>query len=215
MLKYPKIDSVFKRDEKTGLFIPEWSQPEFEYLKNNMWEWEEKIDGMNVRVIWSDGNIEFRGRTDKAQLPSHLFEKLKELFPPEKFSIFDGEVILFGEGFGYKINKGGKYLGKNVDFALFDVWIGMWLKREDVKDIAKKMGLLTPPIVGEGTIYDAIQFVHKGFKSAWGDADAEGVVMRPKIELLDRRGRRIITKLKFKDFARGYDDFMLQAMYIL
>ena len=31
---------------------------------------------------------------------------------------------------------------------------------------------------------------------------AEGLVMRPAIELLDKRGRRIITKIKHKDFAR-------------
>lgn len=42
--------------------------------------------------------------------------------------------------------------------------------------------------------------VRKGFKSAWGDFTAEGLVGRPLVELKGRDGSRIITKLKYKDF---------------
>jgi len=31
---------------------------------------------------------------------------------------------------------------------------------------------------------------------------AEGLVMRPMVDLLDRRGRRILAKIKAKDFAK-------------
>ena len=42
--------------------------------------------------------------------------------------------------------------------------------------------------------------VRKGFKSFWGDFRAEGLVVRPGADLLDRHGNRVITKIKHKDF---------------
>jgi hypothetical protein len=77
------------------------------------------------------------------------------------------------------------------------------LKREDVAGIAEKLGLLAPVIVGYGTIDEAIQVVKSGFKSAFGTADAEGLVLRPTVELLSRGGERIITKVKARDFKEG------------
>jgi len=47
-----------------------------------------------------------------------------------------------------------------------------------------------------------IAMVKEGFNSQWGNFIAEGIVARPSCELLDRRGNRIITKLKYKDFDR-------------
>lgn len=41
-----------------------------------------------------------------------------------------------------------------------------------------------------------------GFKSTWGDFQAEGIVARPSVELKNRAGERIITKIKCKDFPR-------------
>ena len=43
----------------------------------------------------------------------------------------------------------------------------------------------------------------KGFKSQWGDFKAEGIVARPNTELVGRDGKRIITKIKQKDFKEG------------
>jgi len=42
--------------------------------------------------------------------------------------------------------------------------------------------------------------IKKGVKSQWGDFLAEGLVLKPKIELKDRAGKRIVTKIKHKDF---------------
>ncbi len=35
-----------------------------------------------------------------------------------------------------------------------------------------------------------------------GDFEAEGIVARPDVELLDRRGKRVITKIKAVDFRK-------------
>lgn len=218
-MQYHKIQGLYKRDMNKesanyGKFIEgQYSLPEFDLLKDIKWSWSEKIDGTNIRVcIYTDPNIkgiEFKGRTDKAEIPKHLLSKLQKLFTNEKiFSVFEeGEekpdIYLYGEGCGYKIQSGSKYVGntKEVDFILFDIKIGnVWLKREAVEEIASKLKIKVVPIVGEGTINESIAFVRKGFKSTFGDFIAEGLVIRPKYELKDRMGRRLITKIKYRDF---------------
>ena len=56
------------------------------------------------------------------------------------------------------------------------------------------------PIVGTGTLAQAIELVKGEHKSKWGDFQAEGVVIKPKVELFNRKGERIITKVKHRDF---------------
>lgn len=209
MIKYPKIESLFSRDDKTHKLIEgQWRLPEFEYLKDNIWEWTEKVDGTNIRVIWNGEAMIFRGRTDKASMPVFLYEKLQELFSVEKMrKVFcdacpEEPVCLYGEGYGAKIQKGGhNYISDGVDFVLFDVLIGKWwLKREDVEGIAGALSIGVVPIVGEGSLGDMVSLVQDGFRSRWGDFPAEGLVARPKVELKARGGRRIITKVKHRDF---------------
>jgi len=202
-MEYHKIQSVFKRNEKTKEFTKDYSLPEFEYLKSNLWYVTEKIDGTNVRIIWENGEIKFRGKTDNAQILTALLEKIQQIFPKEKMQeIFpEGKVILYGEGFGAKIQSGGKYIKEGVDFILFDVLIDTWwLNRDSVEDIANKLGVKIVKLIGEGTLNDAVEMAKKGFNSEFGDFIAEGIVLKPKIQLFSRRGERIITKVKYKDF---------------
>jgi len=216
MKEYHKIQSVFKRDEKTHKFIDEqYSMEEFSYLANNDWVMTEKIDGTNVRIMWDGENVTFGGRTDNAQMPVFLLYKLqeifegtekkkllKEVFTDKKTGEFMNNVCLYGEGYGAKIQKGGgNYIPDGVDFILFDVLVGdWWLKREDVEEIASKLNLKVVPIIKIGTIGDAIWDIKQGIKSTFGDFLAEGLVLKPRIELKTRSGHRIITKLKHKDF---------------
>lgn len=208
--EYPKIQSVFKRDmtsKKKELLEGQWTLPEFEYLANNKWQFTEKVDGTNIRVIFSDGKVEFKGRTDAAQIPAKLLERLKELFSSiadEAAEMFDGgSAVLYGEGFGEKIQSGGKYLPYQ-DFVLFDVLVnGWWLRRRDVDGIAAAFGIAAVPVIGCGTLHDAISLVREGFHSDWGPFMAEGIVARPMVELRTRGGSRLITKIKHRDFVIG------------
>jgi hypothetical protein len=85
--------------------------------------------------------------------------------------------------------------------VLFDIKIGTWwLQRKDVEEIAKTFGIDVVPIIGEGTLTEAIELTRKGVKSQWGDFLAEGIVARPKTEMKTRRGDRVITKIKHVDF---------------
>ena len=202
MKKYHKIQSIFKRDEKTKAFTEEYALPEFEYLKDNLWELTEKIDGTNIRVMWDKDELRFGGKTDNASIHIFLLEKLQKIFTKEKMQkVFpDGKVCLYGEGFGVKIQSGGKYIQDGVDFILFDVWIdGWWLKRDAVKDISKKLGIKIVKIIGMTTLGGAIELSKKGFNSEFGDFIAEGIVLRPEVQLFSRNGDRVITKIKHKD----------------
>lgn len=212
MEPYHKIQSMFKRNPATKyktLILGEWSLPEFEYLKKNMWTFTEKVDGTNTRVMFDGQQITFGGRSDNADIPTVLLKNLMEQFLPKlnnfKSKFIDkgeAQVCFYGEGYGGKIQKGGSRYGIQQRFVLFDVKIGeWWLQRKDVEDIAIKMDIDIVPIVGAGTLLDMVDIVNKGtLKSQWGDFIAEGLVARPTTELMTRSGHRMITKLKCKDF---------------
>lgn len=209
-MEYTKIPNIFKREEfgKNKLIEGEYSTPELEYLAENEFVWTEKVDGTNIRVMWDGHAVSFGGRTERAQIPAHLVNKLNDLFGgTNKEEIFEqkfGEtpVTLFGEGFGEKIQNGGGKYGP-VNFILFDVFCGgMWLKRESVEDIAQTFNIETVPVVGRGNLREAVEYIRKHPKSMLKDDELEGIVCRPTNELLDRRGNRIIVKIKCRDFDK-------------
>lgn len=208
MVEYNKIETLYERDmEGTKKLIEgKFRNPTVEFLKDNVWQFTEKIDGTNIRIEWDGHRVNYGGRTEAASIPAHLMNKLVEMFgTDEAEQMFEqkfGEttVILFGEGYGPKIQNGGNYR-KDVSFILFDVMIsGNYQPRSSVEDIAKAFGIDIVPIIMEGTIQDAVDFVKTSPKSTIGTADMEGVVGRPKIEMRDRCGKRVIVKIKVKDF---------------
>jgi len=208
MEKYHKIQTVFLRNPETKfktLIEGKFALPEFEYLKNNTWIFTEKVDGTNIRVMFSDRNIAFAGKTDNATIPAPLANKLNNIFLPLKnkfIELFNNtDVCLYGEGYGAKIQKGGGNYRADQSYVLFDIKIGQWwLQRKDVEDIAQKLGIEVVPVIGEGALFEMIEMARKGFNSAWGNFMAEGIVAHPKTELFTRNGTRIITKIKHKDF---------------
>lgn len=207
MKEYHKIQTLFKRNpaDLSKVIPGEYALPVFEALEKCQWEFTEKIDGTNIRVCFDGVKVWFGGKTDNAQIFSGLYgvlqdhftlEKMKQCFPEA------GLVCLYGEGYGAKIQKGGgNYIKDGQDFILFDVKVGdWWLQRDDVNDVASKLGVRSVPIVGHGTLPDMVDFVRNGMASTFGSFEAEGLVARPVAELFTRRGERVITKLKVKDF---------------
>ena len=107
-------------------------------------------------------------------------------------------------GFGAGIQKGGDY-SPTQQFIAFDVLVDgkWWLGHENVKDVCAKLNLQMVPFVCEDTLDFAAIFVRNGFQSALnsGKMRAEGLVGRPAETLFDKKGARLIVKLKTKDFA--------------
>lgn len=209
MQTYNKIDTIFERDEKTKKLINgKFRNETVEFCKDLTWQFTEKVDGTNIRVYWNGHRVEFGGRTENAQIPTPLVNKLNELFGgdineqffEQKFG--ENEVILFGEGYGPKIQNGGSYRD-DVDFIMFDVMInGNYQTRESVEDIARYFNVNIVPILAEGPLSAGIDYVmtHKYSTIAQNGAELEGIVARPKMELKDRTGKRLIVKIKIKDF---------------
>ena len=214
MKEYHKIETLFERDiEGTkDLIEGKFRNETVEFLKDNTWEWTEKVDGTNVRVFWDGHKVEFGGRTDKAQMPVPLLNKLNEYFGGEENAqLFEQtfgerEVMIFGEGYGASIQNGGDYTdGKTVDFIMFDLKIGdNYQCRDSVDACAKTFGVKVVPTVGWGTLEEAVNFVksHPRSELGKGKHDMEGIVCRPEIELNDRCHRRVIVKIKWNDIKK-------------
>ena len=208
MSEYHKIETLYERDEKTFRIKPELILKNRVYGLLKSWRWTEKIDGMNIRVMWKDGKLIFGGKTDNAQIHADLIKYLYETFDLMKMSQTfpdtpDG-VVLYGEGYGAGIQKGGGLYSPLKKFILFDARVGdWWLSQENVNDVAAKLGIDVVPDYGDMTLEDATEFVRQGFPSRIGTAQAEGLVGRPLEALFDKKGHRLIVKLKTKDFANG------------
>jgi hypothetical protein len=229
METYHKINAPFKRHlegpDKGKLILGDWSLPVFGYLADCLWEFTEKVDGTNIRIGLRRASgenvtdVEIGGRTNNAVIPDSLLWVLNGMFTDatanaevtkwmQRNELSD--VILFGEGYGPKIQGGGKYRTDH-SFVLFDVKVGnFWLDRDNVNDVGNQLGIDTVPILGIGTLWDSIDIVsgkrddysliEGTLASQWGDFAAEGLVIRPVVPLFDRRGERVVTKIKAKDF---------------
>lgn len=210
-MKYHKIETIYERDNVTGKLIEgKYRSKEVEFLKDNVWEFTEKVDGTNVRVIWDGYKVSFGGRTDKAEIPTRLLEKLNILFGGEvKEQLFEQlfkekEVVLFGEGYGPKIQSCGSSYVDEVDFILFDVAInGKYLSRNNVNEIATYFNIKSVPVLFTGVLEEGVKYVKSNPTSTIAKDKTlpmEGLVARPVIELYSSNGERIIVKIKYKDF---------------
>lgn len=215
MKEYPKIQTLYKRDPKTGfktVLTDQYSKPEFELLKDSLWEFTEKIDGTNIRInIDNKGGVTFHGRTNKSQIPVELVNNLIAIFGDNHLllsEIFPKGACLYGEGCGNSIQPNGDNYGECQNFVLFDVLIDdIWLSRENINDIAIRFDIKSVPIIETAPLTHVEKLfspenVEKLLISTFGDFMAEGIVARPKIELKNRLGERIITKLKCSDIPK-------------
>lgn len=209
MIEYMKIQNVFKFDEKYRKIIG-LNEP-YETLKDIQWYGTEKVDGTNTRILWDGHRISIMGHTEKSQLPKHLIEYLSNIFLTSEMEyvfeqIFeDKEVAIFGESYGNKIKKDGeKYINDNVGFIIFDININnFWLSRENAENICKRLNFDVVPIVFNGTLDEAKEFILKHPCSTLSkEHEMEGLVLKPKVQLFDSKGHLITCKLKYRDIIK-------------
>ena len=175
-------------------------------------------------------HVYYKGKTDNANIHPNLMKHLTDNYPAEKvlaslglkafipieefadhkwqsYEDIPKTYTIYGEGYGAKIQKaGGNYLSHGNGFAVFDVKVDdLYLLTKDRDEIAAKLGAPVVPFIGNMTLDEAIAYVREGFKSRIAenkDFMAEGLVIRTDIGLCNRRGERIITKLKTCDFQK-------------
>lgn len=206
--EYDKINTIWKRDEHGKIILGAYATPELDYLFDNRFDWTEKIDGTNIRIGWDGQELSLNGRTNNAQLPMPLIawveanldlKKLAEL-SAGKYAKPD-EIIIHGEGYGGKIQSGGRYR-PDESFIVFDIQINGWfLRRADMIEVAMELGLDVVQLIEVDTMERISEMVRNhDLSSHIGDAPMEGLVGRPHVELRDRRGNRILAKIKKRDF---------------
>ncbi len=217
MNTYHKIKSLYKRnpdDNYKTMLVGHFSVPEFGYLKDCDWIMTEKVDGTNMRAMWNlekmdaaQGTFYFGGKTDKAQLHGGVIDFMQNIFNNAHTidymeDNFQGaNVCFYGEGYGGKIQAATRTYGLIQRFICFDIWVnGIWLQRSDVEAICVKIDIPIVPVVAIENLTLMEIYCNQGFPSKWGDFEAEGLIAVPKVPLRDRRGNRIIAKLKCKDF---------------
>ena len=204
-MEYHKIETLYERDEKSFKVKPGvFKNRTYTLLKE--WQFTEKIDGTNIRCIWRNGKLTFGGKTDNAQIHADLIKWLYENVSAEKLTVIfpDCPVIIYGEGYGAGIQKGGDYSAIKK-LIVFDVLVDdrWWLNWENTCDVAAKLNLDVVPYLGAMPLEAVTEMVRAGFPSRLGlNPPAEGVVGRPAETLFDKKGHRLIVKLKTKDFAK-------------
>ena len=220
-MEYHKIETLFDRGENFNVIETQLRNPVYGTIKT--WRVSEKLDGTNIRVyLTKDGLTKIRGRSDNADIKgdlidwiqSHLsIDKLKEIFwRPNKEGIIEPvDVVLYGEGLGAGIQKGGGNYSKEKQFVLFDILIDerWWLDYDAIIEIAGKLGIKYAPDLGIMTLDEIIEKVKNGIQSVFAkdntgiECEAEGIVARPIETLFDKRMHRVIIKLKSIDFRHN------------
>lgn len=230
-MEYPKINSLWKREgwyftdeekrlkakqgHRQSFIVGDYACPEFGSI--NRWEIDEKVDGTNVRIFWQPEDQfspNFGGRTSNAQMPTPLLVHLQQTFYREKMQkVFPDvkKVILFGEGYGPKIQAVGSRYRNKVSFILFDVWIdGWWLEKHKVVDIADQLDIEHTVNHRILTTQEVVEFVQSKPKSYIAEDPSlvmEGVIARAYPLMLFRHHRSpIMFKLKVKDLEQHYTE---------
>lgn len=209
MNEYRKIANVFKFDAKYQNIV-DLNEP-FKSLENLTWVGTEKVDGTNIRIIWDGYKIEIKGRTDNAQFQGELYDTLSQMFLTKEMEyvfeqIFENkEVVIYGEGYGPKIQAGGGLYSDKPKFIVFDINIdGHYLKRANVLDICEKLNLDVVPELFSGTIDEAKKFVSKHPSSTINEKhEMEGLVLELPLEIFDKNGNPLKCKVKYRDMLKG------------
>ncbi len=212
--QYHKIETLFERDDRTHRLREPLVLKNRIYGALKTWHWTEKVNGTNIRCVWDpiEQRFQFAGKSQQSQIPADLVEWLRLNVTPDKMrESFDTTtllletIVIYGEGYGAGIQKGGGYR-QDKQLIVFDVKVGeWWLAEENVRDVCCKLGLECVPSFGEAPLGVATDWVRAGLRSkmAGSDCMAEGLVGRPVETLFDKKGARLIVKLKTRDFAAG------------
>jgi hypothetical protein len=117
------------------------------------------------------------------------------------------DMVIYGEAYGGKCRGMSDTYGKSLKFIVFDVKIvGWWLDVPNAEDVAKNFGLEFVWYTKTSTELDALNILRdreseQAIRNGCGSGKkAEGVVLRPLIELRKNNGERIIVKHKRDDF---------------
>lgn len=208
MRTYPSIENLRPRDLSEGsaargkIYPDKYQSPVVESMAALRWIGHEKLDGTGVRILHNkDGELVIRGRKEKSQLPPQLLHWFEE--HRSRFVSLPDEWCLYGEGIGPGIQKGGENYGEHRVVA-FDMQTptGRWLTSDEL--VAWSIGKIDcAPMRIVGNLLQCEEYV----ASARGPSlackgNGEGIICRPQHDPLDAHGKRIIVKIKGRDYVK-------------
>ena len=230
MERYGKTYGPFKRDTKTGAVIHgKWTHPVFDYLKDARWRFTEKLDGTNMRLIYTPplmshsemgsfkhmgSCVSLKGRSDAADVHGTLAEWAKDITAKRfetalhELAFYAAEpVCIYGEGIGEGIQKGGTNYGP-THFRAFAVKSRgvFWEPRYAEALIRHKLGIPMAPVILEATLLEGIEYMKKGFRTCITGEEqgyAEGLIGVPTVPLTTPQLDRIVVKIKACDFQES------------
>ncbi len=177
----------------------------------------EKIHGTSTHISWTDNGIPEHQSELRFFSGGAGHEHFKGLFDAEflekKFKeIGIPNVTIYGEGYGGKQQGMRTLYGEDLKFVAFDVKIGdRWLNVYDAEKFVDSFDLEFVWYTRTSTELDALDILRdatsaQALRNGCGVLPphkrlAEGVVLRPLIELTRNDGKRIIVKHKGAAFS--------------
>jgi len=239
MEKYPKIYTIFKRDENNRKLVTPLINDQLEIKGLNLIRdiiVEEKVDGTNACLLlgYDEKDIGFYWRyfsrnneireidimyirdtldkvVDFKLLEEWYLKNFVQIPKKDNNDTYFPEIRIFGEVYGDKIQK-TNYLPKGErDFVVFDIKINQsWLSIKVRNEICRNLNLKIVPKI---CILDRFPSFEECYnllavkypKSIVAEKNGlemylEGFILRPKINLYVAPNRRILGKIKRKDF---------------
>jgi len=165
----------------------------------------EKVDGTSTHIkykVTRQPQLSFFSGCIKHENFTNLFNQEEILANLPKVD----DIIIYGEGYGGKVQGQSKKYGSNLKFIAFDVKIGdCWLDVPTAEKIVKRCGLTFVPYIKCSTDLDILteERDKPSVVAEWAgnhNQTREGIVIRPLIELRKNNNERVIAKYKNDDF---------------
>lgn len=201
--EYQKIGNLYHFDEKRKEYTENFEDTIVNYLRELPWICTEKIDGTNTRIVWDGYGFSVLGRTNKSIVTPEVMEIFSKKFIANKDmeTVFEqtfGEkqVILFVEMHGGKIQRGA--YDCDTQMVGFDIMVnGTYLNRIAAKQLFNIWGIEYVPVMLMNNLEEAIVFVKTHKESILHPkCDIEGLVCTPMQEIYNKKGERVIIKIK-------------------
>lgn len=191
---YMHIDNLYKPEAQTILLFRECYALE-------------KIHGTSAHVRWNGSAVQYFA--GGASHPSFVGLFDEDALAARFSESFGGNpAVVYGEAYGGKIQGMRDTYGSELRFVCFDVQVGeLWLSVPQAESVAHSLGLEFVHYVQCSTDIDTLdayrdapsrQAKRNGILE---DHHAEGVVLRPIIELRTNNGARVIAKHKRPEFS--------------
>lgn len=190
-MSYTKIPNLYK-DQTILMFKECWAL--------------EKIHGTSAHVSWNEGKLGFFSGGEKYANFVKLFDNdcLTNAFNKMNAT----KIIIFGEAYGGKQQGMSSTYGKELKFIAFDVKVGdVWLNIPDAHGLVSgslrldfvhyQRTACNVSILDKLRDAGSVQSQRNGIEEF---RKAEGIVIRPIVEMTTNSGRRICAKHKRDDY---------------